>query len=99
MGWASGIIEQLQQGKTLVIHPRGNSMTPRIQSGQAVTVRPLTADEPLNKGEIVLCKMHGAEYLHQISAVGAGRYQISNNHGHVNGWVGRKQIFGKVISL
>ena len=26
-------------------------------------------------------------------------YQISNNHGHINGWVGKSQIYGKVVEI
>jgi len=27
------------------------------------------------------------------------RYQISNNHGHINGWIGKSGLFGKVIKV
>ena len=42
----------------------------------------------------------GHFYLHKISAIKNGKtYQISNNHGHINGWISRNQIFGKVIEI
>ena len=42
----------------------------------------------------------GHYYLHKISAIKNEKtYQISNNHGHVNGWISRNQIFGKVVEI
>ena len=36
---------------------------------------------------------------HLCTAVQGDRYQISNNHNHVNGWTGRNSIYGKVIKI
>lgn len=94
MGWASKYIEILKSGQSVSFRPKGNSMTPRIKSGDLVTVEPLT---DVNVGDIVLCKVKGREYLHLISAIDGNRYQISNNHGFVNGWIGKASIFGKLI--
>ena len=46
------------------------------------------------KGDVVYCKVKGRQYLHLVSAIKGERYQISNNKGHVNGWIGINQIFG-----
>jgi len=46
-------------------------------------------------GDIVLCRLRGAEYLHLVRAVQGGRFQIGNNRGHINGWIGANGIFGK----
>lgn len=72
-------------------------MTPKINSGDLVTVSPDI--ENLDKGDIVLCKCKGRIFTHLISSVQGTRYQISNNHGHVNGWISRNNIFGKVIRV
>ncbi len=95
MGWASGYITQLQSGATVQCRPRGNSMQPKIKSGQLCTIVPITEGVTLEKGDIVLCKVAGREYLHLITAAQGQRYQISNNKGFVNGWVTQNQIFGK----
>ena len=99
MGWAAPYIEKLKAGETVSFRPRGNSMQPRIESGALCTVRPLKPDEDVGKHSIVLCRVAGSEYLHLVSAVQGKRYQISNNHNHVNGWVGRDSIFGLLVSV
>jgi hypothetical protein len=53
-------------------------------------------------GDIVLCKVKGAQYLHLVKAVraadgGDARYQIGNNRGGINGWIGRAQIYGRLL--
>lgn len=106
--WATQYIELLKQGQTVKFRPHGNSMQPRIESGQLVTVVPAfkeyataahTTDiaEP-DIGDVVLCKVEGRLWLHLITAIGSdGRYQISNNKGHVNGWCTRDNVFGVVV--
>jgi hypothetical protein len=92
--------QRLAAGESCVIVGVGNSMTPVLKSGQPVIMEPVTANTVLEKGDIVLAKVHGCYYCHKISAVRPGdRYQISNNHGHVNGWVARKAVFGKVTKI
>jgi hypothetical protein len=98
MGWASGYIEKLRSGETVSFRPRGNSMSGKIESGQLCTVAP--ADPGiLEVGDIVLCKVNGREYLHLIKAIQGPRFQIGNNRGRINGWVGGNAIFGKLIAI
>jgi SOS-response transcriptional repressor LexA len=96
MGWASGYIEKLNAGETVSFRPRGHSMSPKIESGQLCTVKPIN-NESLEVGDIVLCKVRGAEYLHIIKSIQCGRFQIGNNRGHINGWIGPSSIFGKLV--
>ena len=81
MGWASGYIERLKRGETVTFRPRGGSMTGRIESGQLCTVAPIADIATLRVDDIVLCRVHGAEYLHLIKAMDNGRFQIGNNKG------------------
>ena len=97
MGWATPHIAALAEGRTVRFRPRGHSMTPRIRSGQEVEVVPRTRDP--ESGEVVLCRVNGADYLHIVSAVQGDRFQISNNHGHVNGWTTRERIYGLLTSV
>lgn len=100
MSWASNYINKLKEKETVSFRPRGNSMVPKIKSGQLCTVAPIENYEILKKGDIVLCKVGRAQYLHLISAISAnGTYQISNNKGHVNGWVSRDSIYGVLVSV
>jgi phage repressor protein C with HTH and peptisase S24 domain len=90
--------EHLISGETCIVVGYGNSMTPKLQSGEAVIMEPVTENTELKKGDIVLCKVKGHYYCHLISAIRGGSYQISNNHKHVNGWVSKKNIFGRMTS-
>ena len=98
MGWATNHIARLQQGETVSFRPRGHSMSGKIESGQLCTVAPLGA-VALAVGDIVLCRVRGAEYLHLIKAIDGKRYQIGNNRGRVNGWIGKTSIFGRLVSI
>jgi hypothetical protein len=93
MSWATQYIEKLRNGETVQFRPRGNSMKGKVESGQLVTVEPIR-DRQLNKGDIVLCKVNGSQYLHLIKAIRGERYQIGNNIGRINGWVTKNSIYG-----
>ena len=54
---------------------------------------------PLNVGDIVLCKIHGAEYLHFVKAIQDGRFQIGSNKGRINGWIGSNGIYGVCVRV
>jgi len=95
MGWATHAIERLKNGETVIVKPRGHSMHGKIESGQAVIIRPITGDEIIKEDDIVLCKVRGMEYLHLVKGVKDGQYLIGNNRGCINGWISRHQIFGK----
>jgi hypothetical protein len=97
MGWATFAIEKLKQGQTITIRPRGNSMSGKIDSGQAVVIEPTPAN--ISIGDIVLCKVRGQEYLHLVKATRDGQYLIGNNHGKINGWITISNIFGRFIGF
>lgn len=78
--------------------PRGNSMVGKIESGQLCTVAPL-GDHVLAVGDIVLCRVRIAQYLHLVKAIQGGRFQIGNNRGGINGWITQRQIFGRLIAV
>jgi len=98
MGWAASHIAKLQAGQCVSFRPRGNSMTPRIQSGQLCTVEPVNTAE-LAIGDVVLCRVHGAEYLHIVKAIHGVRFQIGNNHGRINGWILATAIYGRLARV
>ncbi len=100
MGWALAYIQALLKGEEVQLRPTGHSMTGKINSGQLVTVKPLLATDPDPvRGDIVLCKIGGHEYLHLIKDVNQGQYLIGNNRGSTNGWTSRAGIFGIVIKV
>ena len=98
MGWAARYIERLKAGETVSFRPRGHSMQGRIESGQLCTVAPVDADA-VAVDDIVLCRVRGAEYLHIVKAIQGSRFQIGNNRGRINGWIGPNSIFGKLIDV
>jgi exosome complex RNA-binding protein Rrp4 len=88
------IVERLQSGESVEYKPHGNSMTPRLESGQLVKVDPVKIED-VCVGDVVYCKVKGRTMLHLVTAVGQdGRVQISNNHGWVNGWT--RIVYGKL---
>ena len=95
MSWANHYIDKLKNGETVQFRLRGNSMKGKIESGQLVTVEPI-GNRQLTKGDIVLCKVNGSQYLHLIKAIQGERYQIGNNIGRINGWIGIGSIYGSV---
>ncbi|VAW74145.1 hypothetical protein MNBD_GAMMA12-1599 [hydrothermal vent metagenome] len=98
MGWASRYIEKLKNNETVRFRPRGNSMKGKIDSGQLCTVTPIQQSE-ISKGDIVLCKVNGNQYIHLVKAVNGNRFQIGNNRGHINGWITITSIYGKLIKI
>ncbi len=90
-------IARLQSGETVSFREGGNSMTPRIKSRQKCTYSPVTTPDDVRVGDAVCCKVGRNYFTHLITAIRGDQYQISNNHGHVNGWITLNSIFGKVI--
>lgn len=97
--WADAYIERLSNGETIAFRPRGNSMVPLIRSGQLITVAPITKDTTIKEGSIVLCTVNDRQYVHLVKAVQQDRYQIGNNRGLINGWIGYKNLYGIVIGI
>ncbi|HVT13606.1 MAG TPA: hypothetical protein VHE55_15180 [Fimbriimonadaceae bacterium] len=94
---------KLKAGQNVSFRESGNSMKPRILHRQECTYTPVTSHRDVQKGDCVWCKVKGRYYTHLVSAKkaveGGFLYQISNNHGHVNGWIPLESIFGKVVAI
>ena len=74
-------------------------MTGRIESGQLCTVVPIVDPSTLRVDDIVLCKVKSTEYLHLIKSIQEQRFQIGNNRGYINGWIGPNSIFGRCVKI
>jgi hypothetical protein len=99
MSWAKQYIRQLQEGKMVSFRPKGNSMQPKIESGQLCTCDPISDWDEVKVGSVVLCKVKGNEYLHLVVGIktilnGKRLFLIGNNKGRINGWVGNNNIYG-----
>ena len=100
MGIFTPHIARLQRGETARFRPTGHSMTGRISSGDLVVVEPYRMGSDPAVDDVVLCRVKGVDMLHLVTATRPdGRYQISNNHGHVNGWTGRDRIYGRLTAV
>jgi len=89
------VLKTLLEKREVIFKPHGNSMTPKIYSGDKVKV--ISADSwSYRLGDIVYAKVNGNYYLHLLTGIDASvdKFQISNNHGHVNGWTNMKNVFG-----
>lgn len=73
-------------------------MSGKIESGQLCTVAPVDPARVV-VGDIVLCRVRGADYLHLVKAIQGRRVQIGNNRGRINGWIGPNSIYGKCIRI
>lgn len=94
------VLDTLLQSGEVSWKPHGNSMTPKINSGDQVVIKKIVASN-CRVGDVVYVKVKGNYYLHLLSAIDETkqRYQISNNHGHVNGWVSSDNIFGICVKV
>lgn len=101
--WADEYIKQLDKGESVIFRPQGQSMRPLIESGDLVkVVHPYYLGRDFQIGDIVLCKVNDSHYLHLITNLavvndGSTIYEISNNHGKVNGWITIQDIYGVKI--
>ena len=98
MSWATFAITALHNGQTVQIRPRGHSMQGKVNDRALVTLEPCDP-ATLAVGDIVLVRVAGRDYLHLIKAISRGRFQIGNNRGGINGWVGPQAIYGKATKI
>lgn len=98
MSWAHHAKEALRRGETVRIRPRGHSMRGKVNDGDLVTLAPCDT-ATLRVGDIVLVRVHGSDYLHLVKAVDGARFQIGNNRGGINGWVGSGAIYGIAVRV
>lgn len=98
MSWAKYAIEALQRKERVQIRPRGNSMRGKVNDGNLVTLDPCDP-ATLKVDDIVLVRVSGRDYLHLIRARDGNRFQIGNNKGGINGWVGPQAIYGKAVKV
>ncbi len=90
------LLQELETTGTGKMKSFGNSMTPKLKSGSTLTFEKRDTYEV---GDIVFCKVKGriidAHLITQKDS--SGRYLISNNHGHDNGWT--RTVYGKVVKI
>jgi hypothetical protein len=102
MNWEKYKLELLK-GEVIEFRPKGNSMQPKIESGQLVTVQPITDYSNIKKNDIVFCKVNGKFFVHLVQSVQKNKngfsFKIGNNKNHTNGWTFQNNVFGKIIKV
>jgi hypothetical protein len=97
--WADRAIERLRAGEQAVVRPRGRSMSGLVEDGATVTLAPIPDKGALRPGAVVLVRVRGTVYLHLVKAVDGPRFQIGNNRGGINGWVGPDAVYGLAVHV
>ena len=90
-------VERLQNGESFVTSEKGNSMLPKIKSGQKHLLSPISVED-VKVGDIVFCKVRGRYVTHLVYALSETKgLLIGNNKGRMNGWT--KNVFGRVMEI
>ena len=98
MSWVRDAINALQAGTTAQVRPVGGSMRGRIESGQLVTISPITADA-VKVDDVVFIRWKGNYILHIVKELSDDGLLIGNNIGKINGWANRNDILGVVTAV
>jgi hypothetical protein len=98
MSWVKDAITALESGESAQVRPHGGSMRGRIESGQLVTIAPVTADA-VNVNDIVFIRWKGNYILHIVKEIGDDGFLIGNNLGKINGWADRNDVLGVVTAV
>jgi len=98
MGWVNAALQELSAGRHVQIRPSGGSMRGRIESGDLVTLAPVSVSE-VRVDDIVLVRWKGNYLLHLIRDIRGDEFVIGNNLGKINGTVKGSDIRGRVIGV
>ena len=97
------LLEALKEGQsyTWTVPEGGNlaSMRKAIKHGQTLTMAPVTDSSEIQVGDLVLVKWHQSDIFHIVGEIQGDQFLIINSLGKVNGWVGSKEILGKVTKI
>jgi hypothetical protein len=98
MSWVKQVLEGLAADQAIDAQPFGGSMRGRIESGQRVTIEPVT-DCHIEIGDAVFVRWKRNYLLHLVKDIAEERYLIGNNVGKINGWVKREDVLGIVTKV
>jgi hypothetical protein len=98
MGWVTDARRELTAGRKVQVRPQGGSMRGRIESGQLVTLAPVSPAE-IHVDDVVFIAWRGNFLLHLVKERQGDELLIGNNLGKVNGWASVSDVLGKVINV
>ena len=104
--------DMLQSGESVQFRSSGNSLRPKVQSGDVTMWEPVTEEgcADLKVGDIVFCRPQPKNYfyghaIHEINQWSDGRtyWVISNlkkgSEFKINGWCLAEHIYGKLMEV
>src|SRR5512141_2700766 len=97
------LLEALKEGQsyTWTVQEGGNlaSMRKAIKHGQTLTMAPVIDPKEIQVGDFVLVKWHQSDIFHVVGEIQGDQFLIVNSLGKVNGWVGGKEILGRIVKI
>ena len=94
---------RLRAGETVAFRGGGNSLHPRVKSGECCQYAPVFTHNDVKEKDIVFCQIKGRYWGHMVKKktfVGGKdefEYTISNIRGWENGTITLEHIYGKVV--
>lgn len=98
MSWVKEAVNGLKHNQTVRVRPHGGSMRGRIESGQLVTISPVSLEE-IEIGDVIFIRWKGNYLLHLVKDIEPERILIGNNLGKINGWIAVHAVIGKVTGV
>lgn len=78
----------------------GKSLSPVIKSAQPVVVEPTDDNSVIGKDDIVFCRVQKRYRLRKVITVRKSEmYFVGDNHGHINGTIGRNAVYGRAVRI
>lgn len=93
-------IKILEEKGEVALTCNGNSMTPILHKGEQIIIKKVSHKQ-LRKDDAVFVRINRNLQVHKITAIDKARdrFQISNAHGHINGWVKPYAIYGLAVKV
>ena len=109
------IKKQLTEGTSVQYRSTGNSLWPKVKSGDCCILEPVLYPDNLKVNDIVFCEVQWGNrfYAHMILAIqwhktaesASGEetwkryFTIGNINGHVNGWCYDEHVYGRLVEV
>ena len=74
-------------------------MRKAIKHGQSLTMSPIANPAEIQVGDLVLVRWHQGLIFHIVGDIQGDQFLIVNSLGKVNGWVGPKEILGRITKI
>ena len=100
------IKRQLQEGQTVQYCSSGNSLKPRVHSGDCTLWEPTTTASVFKKNDIVFCQVQPKDYFYAHKIVSITEHDDKlvywigrEDETHINGWCYAEHIYGRLFEV